>query len=176
MNSDSNNMCDRCNSINSIITDYVYGEVVCNNCGKVYEERLIVDEYEDRTFQDNSNKIQHVDAPINPIYENEVGTKLIIRENGKTRCVNNYSKKSSIGRNFYKIQKLLSSQNIPCGFRAFPTSSSSPTSPSAKSWNAAPRAPMTRQRPHCRFSTRTRRYCAMSASRILPSFRAREAR
>ena len=112
MNTDNNNMCDRCNSINSLITDYVYGEIVCNNCGKVYEERLIVDEYEDRTFQDDSNKIQRVDAPINPIYENEVGTKLIIRENGKTRCVNNYSKKSSIGRNFYKIQKLLSSQNI----------------------------------------------------------------
>jgi transcription initiation factor TFIIIB Brf1 subunit/transcription initiation factor TFIIB len=78
----------------------------------VYEERLIVDEYEDRTFQDDSNKIQRIDAPINPIYENEVGTKLIIREDGKTRCVNSYSKNSNIGRNLYKIQKLLSSQNI----------------------------------------------------------------
>jgi transcription initiation factor TFIIB len=112
MNTDNIDICERCNSINSLITDYVYGEIVCNNCGKVYEERLIVDEYEDRTFQDNSNKIQRVDAPINPIYENEIGTKLIIRENGKTRCVNNYSKKSNIGKNFYKIQNLLSSQNI----------------------------------------------------------------
>ena len=112
MNTDNNNIFDRCNSINSLITDYIYGETVRNNCGKVYEERLIVDEYEDRTFQDNSNKIQRVDAPINPIYENEIGTKLIIRENGKTRCVNNYSKMSNIGKNFYKIQNLLSSQNI----------------------------------------------------------------
>ena len=112
MNTDNIDICERCNSINSLITDYVYGEIVCNNCGKVYEERLIVDEYEDRTFQDDSNKIQRIDAPINPIYENEVGTKLIIREDGKTRCVNNYSKNSNIGRNLYKIQKLLSSQNI----------------------------------------------------------------
>ena len=112
MNTDNNNIFDRCNSINSLITDYIYGQTVRNNYGKVYEERLILDEYEDRTFQDDSNKIQRVDAPINPIYENEIGTKLIIRENGKTRSVNNYSKKSNIGKNFYKIQNLLSSQNI----------------------------------------------------------------
>ena len=112
MNTDNIDRCERCNSINSLITDYVYGEIVCNNCGKVYEERLIVDEYEDRTFQDDVNKSQRIDAPINPIYENEIGTKLIIRENGKTRCVNSYSKNSNIGINFYKIQKLLSSQNI----------------------------------------------------------------
>ena len=116
MNTDNNDICDRCNSINSLITDYVYGEIVCNNCGKVYEERLIVDEYENRTFQDDSNKIQRIDAPINPIYENEIGTKLIIRENGKTECMNNYSKKTSIGGIFSAIQKLLSylgvSQNI----------------------------------------------------------------
>jgi transcription initiation factor TFIIB len=112
MNTDNNDICDRCNSINSLITDYVNGEIVCNNCGKVYEERLIVDEYEERTFQDDSNKTKRIDAPINPIYENEVGTKLIIRENGETKCVNSYSKKSSIGRIFYAIQKLLSSQNI----------------------------------------------------------------
>jgi transcription initiation factor TFIIB len=112
MNTDNIDICERCNSINSLITDYVYGEIVCNNCGKVYEERLIVDEYEDRTFQDDVNKSQRIDAPINPIYENEIGTKLIIRENGKTRCVNSYSKNSNIGINFYKIQKLLSSQNI----------------------------------------------------------------
>ena len=112
MNADNNDICDRCNSINSIITDYVYGEVVCNNCGKVYEERLIVDEYENRTFQDDSNKVQRIDAPINPIYENEIGTKLIVRENGETKCMNNYSKKTSIGRILSAIQKLLSSQNI----------------------------------------------------------------
>ena len=98
MNTDNIDICERCNSINSLITDYVYGEIVCNNCGKVYEERLIVDEYENRTFQDDSNKVQRIDAPINPIYENEIGTKLIVRENGETKCMNNYSKKTSIGR------------------------------------------------------------------------------
>jgi len=112
MNVDNNDICDRCNSINSLITDYVNGEIVCNNCGKVFEERLIVDEYESRTFQDDSNKTQRIDAPINPIIENEFGTKLIIRENGKTKCVNNYSKKSTIGRIFSAIQKLLSSQGV----------------------------------------------------------------
>ena len=112
MNTDNIEICEMCKSINSIITDYINGEIVCNNCGKVYEERLIVDKYEDTTFEDDSNKIQRIDAPINPIYENEVGTKLIIREKGETKCVNSYSKQSSIGRNFYKIQKLLSSKNI----------------------------------------------------------------
>lgn len=113
MSTDNIEQCDRCNAVNSLITDYTIGEVVCNYCGKVYEERLIVDEYENRTFEDDYNKAQRIDAPINPIYENEIGTKLLIREEGKTRYVNNYSKKSDIGRNFYRIQRLLSSQNIP---------------------------------------------------------------
>jgi len=112
MSTDNDDKCNRCNSINSIITDYINGLIVCNNCGKVYEERIIVDEYEDRTFEDDSDKIRRVDVPINPIYENEVGTKLIIREKGKTKCINSYSKRSAIGKNFYKIQNILSSANI----------------------------------------------------------------
>lgn len=112
MSTDNDNKCDRCNSINSLITDYVIGEIVCNNCGKVYEERIIVDEYEDRTFEDDADKIRRIDAPINPIYENEVGTKLIIREKGKTKCINSYSKRSAIGKNLYMIQNILSSANI----------------------------------------------------------------
>ena len=103
MSTDNIEKCNRCKSVNTIIIDYREGKIVCNNCGKTYEERLIVDEYEDRTFEDDSNKIQRIDAPINPIYENEIGTKLLVRENGKTRSVNSISRKSKIGKNFSAI-------------------------------------------------------------------------
>ena len=107
-------ICERCNAKNSIITDYSYGELVCSNCGKVYEERIIVDEYEKRTFLDNDgeNKIQRVEVPAKPEYGNELGTNLLIKEKGKTRVVKSYSKNDKIQRNFMKIQKLLSSVDV----------------------------------------------------------------
>lgn len=108
-------MCKRCNTKNSIITDYEAGELVCNNCGLVYEDRMIVDEDEMRTFENDEgdNQIHRVGPPMNPVYGNECGINLIIRENGKTRYVKDYSKSSKIQKNFYRIQKLLSSVNVP---------------------------------------------------------------
>ena len=106
-------ICDRCHAKDSIITIVEEGEIVCNNCGKVFEERMIVDEYEGRTFQDDGdNKIQRVSAPVKPEFGNELGVNLIIREKGKTRVVKTYSKYDKIQRNFIKIQNLLSSVNV----------------------------------------------------------------
>ena len=108
-------MCKRCNAKDSIITDYEAGELVCNNCGLVYEERMIVDEDEMRTFENDEgdNQIHRVGPPMNPVYGNECGTNLLIREHGKTRYVKDYSKSSKIQKNFHKIQNLLSSVNVP---------------------------------------------------------------
>ena len=107
-------ICERCKAVNSIITDYVYGELVCSNCGKVYEERIISDEYEKRTFEDDNgdNQIQRVGPPPKPEYGNECGTNLLIRVKGKTKIIKSYSKFDKIQRNFMKIQKILSSATI----------------------------------------------------------------
>ena len=106
-------ICDRCQAKDSKITIFEEGEIVCNNCGKVFEERIIVDEYEGRTFPDDGdNKIQRVSAPAKPEFGNELGVNLIIREKGKTRVVKTYSKYDKIQRNFIKIQNLLSSVNV----------------------------------------------------------------
>ena len=107
-------ICQRCSDKNTIITFYSEGELVCSNCGKIYEERIIDDEYENQTFEDDDgeNKNQRMCAPAKPEYGNELGTNLLIRENGKTRVVKRYSKKDKIQRNFMKIQKLLSSVDV----------------------------------------------------------------
>ena len=108
-------ICRRCQAKNSIIEDYEAGELVCNECGLVYEERMIVDEDEKRTFENDEgdNQIHRVGPPQNPIYGNECGTNLIIHEHGKTKYVKDYSKSSKIQKNFHRIQKLLSSVDVP---------------------------------------------------------------
>ena len=110
----NDNICTKCKAKNSIITNYEYGEIVCNQCGLVYEEAIIVDEYEKRTFQDESgdNQIQRVGPPTNPALDKECGTKLMIRENGKTKIIKSYSKYSKIQKNFYRIQHFLSQAQV----------------------------------------------------------------
>ena len=110
-----NEICERCNAINSIIIDQVEGELVCQNCGKVYQERIIADEYEKRTFENDEgdNQIQRVGPPQNPTFGNEFGTNLIIRENGETKKFKSFQKLTKIQKNFLKIQRLLSSVNVP---------------------------------------------------------------
>ena len=106
--------CLRCMSKDSIITDYESGEVVCNQCGKVYEERIIVDEDEQRTFADDDgdNQIHRVGAPEKPSYGNECGTNLLIRHKGKTQVIKSYSKSTKIQKNFIKIDKFFSSHDV----------------------------------------------------------------
>jgi transcription initiation factor TFIIB len=110
-----NERCTRCNQKDTIITDYESGELVYNNCGLVYEERMIVDEYEKRTFENNDgdHQIQRVGPPMKPEYGNECGVDLIIREKGKTKIIKSYSKFTKIQRNFCNIQNILSQKQIP---------------------------------------------------------------
>ena len=104
-------ICSRCKSKDSIITDYENGELVCNQCGLVYEERIIVDEDEKRTFADDNgdNQIHRVGPPEKPSFGNECGTNLLIRDKGKTKVIKTYSKFTKIEKNFIRIDKLLSS-------------------------------------------------------------------
>lgn len=100
-----NEICRRCQSKDSIITAYEDGELVCNQCGLVYEERIIADEDEQRTFADDNgdNQIHRVGPPQNPIFGNECGTNLLIRDKGKTKVIKDYSNNSNISKNFNRI-------------------------------------------------------------------------
>lgn len=107
--------CIRCNQKDTIIEDYESGELVCNKCGKVYEERMIVDEYEGRTFENEAgeNQIQRVGPPMKPEFGNECGVDLVIREKGKTIVIKSHSKFTKIQKNFSRIQNILSQKQIP---------------------------------------------------------------
>ena len=76
--------CKFCNARNSIITNFAAGEVVCGNCGVVYEDRIIDETYEGRNFNNenpgSSGRDQNrVGGPSSP--EDILGTNITI--NGK---------------------------------------------------------------------------------------------
>lgn len=50
MNRIEENICPRCNARDSKVTDSRSGEIVCQNCGLVFEERIIDDTYEKKEF------------------------------------------------------------------------------------------------------------------------------
>ena len=112
-------ICSRCKSKDSIITDYENGELVCNQCGLVYEERIIVDEDEQRTFADDNgdNQIHRVGPPEKPSFGNECGTNLLIRDKDKTKVIKTYSKFTKIQKNFIRIDKFLSSYDVTAPIR-----------------------------------------------------------
>ena len=109
-----NEICENCKVKGSIIMNYDVEQLVCNNCGLVCDKKIIADEDEKRTFENDEgyNKIHRVGPPMNQVYGNECGTDLIIRINGKTKYVKGYSKFSKIQKNFIRIHKLLSSANV----------------------------------------------------------------
>ena len=107
-------ICPRCNSKDITITDYENRELVCNQCGLVYEERIIADEDEKKTFGDDNgdNQIHHVGPPEKPSFGNECGTNLLIKDKDKTKVIITYSKFTKIEKNFIRIDKFLSSYDI----------------------------------------------------------------
>ena len=109
-----NEICENCKVKGSIIMNYDVEQLVCNNCGLVCDKKIIADEDEKRTFENDEgdNQIHRVGPPTNQAYGNECGTNLIIRINGKTKYVKGYSKFSKIQKNFIRIHKLLSSANV----------------------------------------------------------------
>ena len=112
-------ICPRCKSKDSIITDYENRELVCNQCGLVYEERIIADEDEKKTFGDDNgdNQIHRVGPPEKPSFGNECGTNLLIRDKDKTKVIKTYSKFTKIQKNFIRIDKFLSSYDVTAPIR-----------------------------------------------------------
>ena len=112
-------ICPRCNSKDITITDYENRELVCNQCGLVYEERIIADEDEKKTFGDDNgdNQIHRVGPPEKPSFGNECGTNLLIRDKGKTKVIKTYSKFTKIQKNFIRIDKFLSSYDVTAPIR-----------------------------------------------------------
>ena len=115
MKNDKNTTCGNCDAINSIIEDPKSGQLVCDNCGCVYEEGLVADEYEKRTFHDDNgdNQIQRVSMPT---IGNNMGVNTLIRMNGKTKFIRNYVKIDKFDRNKIKIQKLLQRAQVEQSF------------------------------------------------------------
>ena len=111
---DVNEICENCKAKGSIIMNYDVEQLVCSNCGLVCDKKIIADEDEKRTFENDEgdNQIHRVGPPTNQAYGNECGTDLIIRINGKTKYMKGYSKFSKIQKNFIRIHKLLSSANV----------------------------------------------------------------
>ena len=104
-------ICDYCKEKDSIIEEYSSGEVVCVKCGTV-QDYIISDEYEGRTFEGEEDQIRRVGAPERPEQAAEPGTKLIVRQNGKTKVYKSYSKQTKIYKNFIRIQRVLSNAGI----------------------------------------------------------------
>jgi transcription initiation factor TFIIB len=119
MNRIEENICPRCNARDSKVTDSRSGEIVCQNCGLVFEERIIDDTYEKRNFsnENGGNKGEsRIGGPMKAGEENNLGSTLVtIDKNGrarKTRGANGAYNQSPIERNFEEIDKILSNQDI----------------------------------------------------------------
>ena len=109
-----NEICENCKTKGSIIMNYDVEQLVCNNCGLVCDKKIIADEDEKRTFENDegNNQIHRVGPPTNQVYGNECGVDFMFRINGKTKYVKSYSKFSKIQKNFIRIDKLLSSADV----------------------------------------------------------------
>ena len=102
--------CSDCGAKNSIITDPEEGIKVCNNCGFVYEERIMADQDEKRTFYDDNgdNEIHRVGPPMNPNNGNDIGTSLLIVVDGQKKMIKSHTKYSKDERHNFQVQKILS--------------------------------------------------------------------
>ena len=113
------NMCLRCKAHNSFVTDFKNGEIVCENCGNVLEERIIDDTYEKRNFgsENGGNRGEsRVGGPLKATDGNNLGTNIVLNDkNGnmrKMRGVNNTYNQSPLERGFDEINKFLDNKNI----------------------------------------------------------------
>ena len=99
---------DKCKAIDSIIENE--GEMVCRECGLVYAENIIADEYE--TYDGEENQIRRVGPPERPEQLKNPGTILTIKEKGGKKIVRNYQNRSKIERNSYRIKKYLTNSEV----------------------------------------------------------------
>lgn len=119
MNRLNDNICPRCTARDSKVTDNRYGEIVCQNCGLVFEERLIDDTYEKRNFsnENGGNKGEsRIGGPMKAGEGSNLGSNLVIYDkNGQGRRVkggNGVYNQTPIERNFEEIEKILGNQDI----------------------------------------------------------------
>ena len=111
--------CRSCGAENSLVTDFTQGEIVCDNCGLVLEERIIDDTYEKRNFgsENGGNKGEsRVGGPLKASEGNNLGTNMVLNDkNGnmkKMRGLNNPYCQSPLDRGFEEIDKLLSNMGV----------------------------------------------------------------
>jgi len=116
---ESQNICSRCGAIDSYVTDFKSGEIVCKNCGLVLEERIIDDTYEKRNFgsENGGNRNEsRIGGPMKATEFNNLGSTQVIRDkNGymkKIRGVNNSYNQSPLDRGFEEIDKVLGEKGI----------------------------------------------------------------
>ena len=116
---DNNNICPRCQAKDSQVTDIRNGEIVCQNCGLVFEERIIDDTYEKRNFnnENGGNKGEsRIGGPMKAGEGNNLGTSSVFYDkNGharKARTGNGTYSQTPIERNFDEIDKFLGNQGI----------------------------------------------------------------
>ena len=101
------NKCPRCNNENSQIIDYNQGEVVCSQCGLVFDLRLIDEHNEQRFFSKNCSSngysakdISRTSGPINTYNFGDDSNEIKLigrktkynRENKKYNYINNNNK------------------------------------------------------------------------------------
>ena len=111
------NICPRCKACDSKVTDARLGEIVCQNCGLVFEERIIDDTYEKRQFNNENGGNKGESRIGGPMKAGEgVGSNLIIYDkNGQARRArggNATYNQTPIERNFEEIEKILGNQDI----------------------------------------------------------------
>ena len=80
--------CKNCLAKNSIITDFAAGEIVCQNCGVVIEDRIIDETYEGRNFNNENpgstgRDQNRVGGPSNS--DDILGTNIVINGKGNFR-------------------------------------------------------------------------------------------
>ena len=115
----NDNICPRCGARDSKVTDNRNGEIVCQNCGLVFEERLIDDTYEKRNFskENGENKGEsRIGGPMKAGEGSNLGSNLVLYDkngNGRrTRGGNGVYNQTPIERNFEEIEKILGNQDI----------------------------------------------------------------
>ena len=112
MNQEQKTNCPICKSINSIFTDNLTGQILCHECGEVYEEGIISEQNEAKHFKDDNGHCPNQRVSLQNHFETECGTTLAKKDNGKIKLIKSFSKRTKTQRYFYKINKLLSAAQV----------------------------------------------------------------
>ena len=99
-------ICENCQEKNTIIEED--GQVVCSNCGLIYDENVIANEYEKRTFEGDDEQIKRVALPERPEQVAKRATVSVVSHIDQKKVVRTYMKQTKIDKNFKKIEHVLS--------------------------------------------------------------------